>query len=303
MQLDHPDGRGVYAYTGGRDWAAARTAGQPCVVLLHGALNDHSVWTLTARWLAHHGWAVLVPDLPGHGRSSGPVQPDVASLADWLIGLLRTLGVTQAALIGHSMGSLIALEAAGRMAALASTDATGSAGGTGTLQHATRLAVSHLVLVGTAVPMPVSQALLDTAAAEPLRAIDSVVAFAHASLGAKPGNPGPGTWHHVASRQLMRQVLARSAGAQGMGVNLFHHDFGVCNAYQAGLEAAARVAAGGHTRCSVVVGERDRMTAPRAARALAAALKAQWHSLPNAGHEIMQEDPEGLLRALRLALA
>jgi pimeloyl-ACP methyl ester carboxylesterase len=62
------------------------------------------------------------------------------------------------------------------------------------------------------------------------------------------------------------------------------------------------VAAGG-TRCHVVVGERDRMTAPRAARPAIDALGARRHGLPAAGHDLMQEDPEGLLHALRAALA
>jgi pimeloyl-ACP methyl ester carboxylesterase len=287
MLITHPNGGSVYAYTGGRTWDTASAESRPCVVMLHGALNDHSVWTLPARWLAHHGWDVMVPDLPGHGRSSGPVLPDVGALADWLLALLGQLGRQRLALIGHSMGSLIALEAAAR--------AIGS-----------DLDVSHLVLVGTAVPMPVSAALLATAAQQPLQAIDLVVSFAHASLGAKPGNPGPGTWHHGASRQLMRQVLARSMAAgplAGVEHNLFHHDFGICNAYQGGLVAAAQVAAAGATRCSVVVGERDRMTAPRAAQEVTAVLAAQRLGLPEAGHDLMQEDPEGLLQALRLALA
>jgi pimeloyl-ACP methyl ester carboxylesterase len=287
MRIEHPNGGSVYAYSGGRAWDAAQAQSRPCVVMLHGALNDHSVWTLPARWLAHHGWDVLVPDLPGHGRSGGPALPDVGALADWLLALLAHLGRARVALVGHSMGSLIALEAAARTAGTACD-------------------ISHLVMVGTAVPMPVSAALLASAAQQPLQAIEMVVSFAHASLGAKPGNPGPGTWHHGASRQLMRQVLARSMAAGSSAAvahNLFHHDFGICNAYQGGLAAAARVAATGSTRCSVVVGERDRMTAPRAAREVAALLQAQWFSLPGAGHELMQEDPEGLLRALRQALA
>ena len=60
-------GRTAYAYTGGKPWADA----ERCVVFIHGALNDHSVWTLLARWFANHGHAVIAVDLPGHGRSAG----------------------------------------------------------------------------------------------------------------------------------------------------------------------------------------------------------------------------------------
>ena len=96
-------GREAYAYTGGK----AFDPSLPCLVLVHGAINDHSVWTLIARWFAHHGWSVLAPDLPGHMRSAGPALPNVEALADWLLALLDAAGVQQAALAGKSMGSLV----------------------------------------------------------------------------------------------------------------------------------------------------------------------------------------------------
>lgn len=271
----------VYAYTGGRPFDASL----PCIVFLHGALNDHSVWTLAARWFAHHGHGVLAIDLPGHGRSAGPVLPDVEAMADGVLALLAERGVSRAALVGHSMGSLIALEAASRAAT-----------------NPSACAISHLVMVGTAYPMRVSAALLDTAARQPLAAIDQVVTFSHASMAAKPSYPGPGAWLHGSSRALMRQVLARSAGVAGMAHNLFHHDFRACDQYAHGLEAAALVARQPNLRTSLILGGRDRMTVPRQATALAQALGAEVHTLAHAGHALMQEDPDGLLTALRTAL-
>src|SRR5688500_760941 len=100
----------AYAYTGGKPFDPTL----PCVLFMHGALHDHSVWTLLARWAATHGLSVLAVDQPGHGRSSGPPLPDVEALADWTLALLDAADVQQAALVGHSMGSLIALEAASR---------------------------------------------------------------------------------------------------------------------------------------------------------------------------------------------
>lgn len=267
----------MYAYTGGRPFDAAL----PCVVFIHGALNDHSVWTLAARWCAHHGHGVLAVDLPGHGRSAGSALPDVEAMADAVLALLAEHGVQQAALVGHSMGSLIALEAASRAAPGL---------------------VSHLVMVGTAYPMRVSPALLATAAQEPLAAIDQVVTFSHASMAAKPSYPGPGAWLHGASRALMRQVLARGTGVAGIEHNLFHHDFTACDRYAHGLAAAEQLRTAGNTRCSLIVGGRDRMTMPKQAATIAQALGAQVHTLPTAGHALMQEDPDGLLAALRLSL-
>lgn len=285
MDLTLPNGSAPYAYTGGKTFDAAL----PCVVFIHGALNDHSVWTLAARWCAHHGYSTLAIDLPGHGRSPGPVLADVGEMADAVLALLAQAGVRHVALVGHSMGSLIALEAASRSLSLQQPDAAP--------------AISQLVMVGTAFPMKVSAALLDLSAREPLAAIDQVVAFSHSSLGAKPSYPGPGSWLHGASRALMRQVLARSAGAAGCEHNLFHHDFSACDGYAGGLEAAQRVQTSGTCRSSLILGARDRMTMPRQAVAMAQALQAQVHTLPQAGHALMQEDPEGFLAALRQCIA
>ena len=257
----------AYAYTGGKPFDAAL----PCVVFIHGALNDHSVWTLLARWFAHHGRSVLAVDLPGHGRSGGLPPASVEAAADWLLAALDAAGVTQAALVGHSMGSLIALEAAARAPARA----------------------TRLVMIGTAYPMPVSDALLTTSRDEPLRAIDMVNAFSHSGFAAKPSYPGPGSWLHGADRALMRRLQAGQTA-----VNLFHHDFGVCNAYAGGLEAAARVLCPAH----LILGERDQMTTPKQARGIAQALPATVHTVP-AGHALMAEAPDAVLAALRNALA
>lgn len=256
----------AYAYTGGKPFDPAL----PCVVFIHGALNDHSVWTLLARWFAHHGHSVLAVDLPGHGRSAGPALPDVEAMADWIGDLLDAAGVQRAALVGHSMGSLIALEAAARQPERA----------------------SHLVMVATAYPMKVSELLLTTAREAPLKAIQMVNSFSFAGLAAKPSYPGPGAWLQGGEIALKRRIQGRQ-----MAVNLFAHDFGVCDRYAGGLEAAARVSC----PAGLLLGERDQMTSPKQTQGLAQALKARVLSVP-AGHSLMAEAPDQVLNALRQLL-
>ncbi len=111
LDVETPAGpRPAYAYTGGKPLEA----GLPAIVFIHGAMHDHSVWTLLARWFAHHGHAVLAPDLPGHSQSTGAPLDSVEAIADWVLRLLDAAGLDEVALVGHSMGSLIALEAAER---------------------------------------------------------------------------------------------------------------------------------------------------------------------------------------------
>ncbi|MCZ2441181.1 MAG: alpha/beta hydrolase [Burkholderiales bacterium] len=261
-------GRRAAVYTGGKDFDPAL----PCLVFVHGALNDHSVWTLLARWFAHHGHAVLAPDLPGHGRSEGPPPGSVEAAADWVLALLDAAGVRQAAIAGHSMGSLIALEAAARAPER----------------------ITRLVMIGSAYPMKVSPALLATARERPLAAIEMVTRFSTSTLAAKPSYPGPGMWLHGSTRALMRRTLQGGGGIDGC--NLFEHDFRVCDAYAGGMEAAAKRLC----PATLVVGRADQMTPPRATKELATALNASIVTL-DAGHNLMAEQPEGVLAALRKA--
>ncbi|MEK8033270.1 alpha/beta hydrolase [Ideonella sp. DXS29W] len=260
-------GREAYAYTGGKPFDPRL----PCVVFIHGALHDHSVWTLLARWCAHHGFSVLAIDLPGHMKSAGPALETVEAMADWVLALLDAAGVQQAALVGHSMGSLVALEAAGRAPERA----------------------SRLVMVGTAYPMKVSPALLELARSQPLAAIDLVTTLSYSSIAQKPGYPGPGAWVRGGGRALCRLVLAKQDNPM-----LYHQDFAACDAYRGALDAAAKVTA----RTTLILGRRDQMTPPKAAHDIGVALKAHIETV-DAGHVLMAEAPDATLAALRRALA
>jgi len=259
-------GREAYAYTGGKPFDPSL----PTLAFVHGALNDHSVWTLLARWAAHHGFGVLAVDLPGHMRSAGPALTSVQAMADWLLALLDTAGVNQAALAGHSLGSLVALEAAARAP-----------------ERTTRL-----LMFGTTYPMPVSEALLGASRDAPHKAIDMTISYSFSSLAAKPSYPGPGVWLRGSARGLMRQVLAH-----GSDRLLFHTDFAACNEYRGGLAAAERVRCAAH----LILGAADQMTPPRSTRDIATALKATVQTVP-AGHFLMQECPDPVLNAMREAL-
>jgi pimeloyl-ACP methyl ester carboxylesterase len=269
MEID-VQSAGVYAYTGGKPFDAAK----PTVVFIHGVLNDHSVWILQSRYFAHHGWNVLAIDLPGHCKSGGPAPKSVEAAGAWVIALLNALKIDKAALVGHSLGSLIALEAAAQAPAR----------------------VSHLALVGTAFPMKVSPALLDASLNAPMKAIAMVNTFSHSTLAPPPSALGPGTWLYGASQALMRRVLQSSSQP-----DVFHHGFGLCNDYLGGNTAVAGVAA--HSIATLfIVGANDQMTPPKAARSLMDALpKAKVVTL-NCGHSLMTEDPEGTLEALKAFL-
>ena len=257
-------GQAAYAYTGGKKFDTSL----PTVVFIHGAQHDHSVWILQSRYLAHHGCSVLALDLPGHVRSSGAPLTSVEDMAAWVIAALDAAGVKQASLVGHSMGSLIAIEAAA----------------------AAPERVTRLALIGTAVPMKVGPDLLTATRSDEPLAQDMVNIWSHSTYAAKPSNPGPGFWIIGSNLRLMQRI---KPGAM-------HADFNACNAYARGLERAASVTC----PALLMLGNDDIMTQPRAARELQAALKnARTVNIPACGHSVMAEQPDAVLDALKSFLA
>jgi pimeloyl-ACP methyl ester carboxylesterase len=259
MQLS-VNGFDTFVATGGRDFDRSL----PTMVLLHGAGFDQSSWALHSRWFAHHGYGVLAPDLPGHGRSSGAPLPTIADMADWTADLIDAAGVAKARLVGHSMGSLIALETAAR--------------------HPAK--VSALSLIGTAATMTVGPDLLKAAEANDRSAIDMVSIWGLGFQAELGGSLAPGLWMHSGAQRVLEQCRP----------GVLFNDLRACNAYQNALAAAAGVT----VPTTFILGERDMMTPAKAGKMLAAALpNARTILLRGAGHMMMAERPDELLAALQ----
>ena len=80
------------------------------IVLLHGKNFNGSYWETTIRELVKNGFRVIVPDQIGFGKSSKPAhfQYSFQQLAYNTKSLLDTLGISQTAVLGHSMGGMLA---------------------------------------------------------------------------------------------------------------------------------------------------------------------------------------------------
>jgi pimeloyl-ACP methyl ester carboxylesterase len=250
----------VFAGTGGRDFDPSL----PAVVFLHGAGMDHSVWALLARAFSHHGFGVLAPDFPGHGRSAGPALNSIAALADCTATLIDAAGIKVARVIGHSMGSLVALEMAAR--------------------HPAKL--SALGLIATAAPMRVSDDLLGAAKANDHAAIDMISIWGYGQRAVLGGCEAPGMWMLGGALRLLERA---SSG-------VLFADLSACNAYKDALGAAAKVA----VPAAVILGGRDVMTPLKNGKPVATAIQnSRLTVLETAGHMLMSERPNEVLRALR----
>jgi len=254
------DGRTVFATTGGTDFDPAR----PAIVFLHGAGFDRTAWRLQTRWFAHHGRGVLAVDFPGHGWSDGPALDSIAALADWTVRLIDAAGLKQAALVGHSMGALVALDCAAR--------------------HLEKVRV--LGLCGVASEMPVHPEMLESAKANTLKVQELMTFWGMGNALHKGGMVSPGLW-------LRRESLAV------LSVNrpdVIHTDLAACNVYKDALARAAAV------RCPavLVLGDGDLMTPAAKAKSLAAAIAgSKTVVIPNCGHFMMVERPDETLEALK----
>jgi len=259
MQLS-VNGIDSFIATGGRKFDPSL----PTVVLLHGAGFDRTSWALHSRWFAHHGFGVLAPDFPGHGRSGGAPLSTIAEMADWTAALLDAADAAKARLVGHSMGSLIALETAAR--------------------HPAK--VTALSLIGTADTMTVGPDLLKAAEANDHAAIDMVSVWGLGYAAELGGSLAPGLWMHFGAERVLEQCKP----------GVLFSDLSACNSYQNALAAAAQV----KVPATFILGERDMMTPARAGKALAAALpNSRTVVLRGAGHMMMAERPDELLAALQ----
>ena len=250
------DGRQVFAYSAAHDYDAAK----PTMVFVHGAGLDHSVFGLQSRYFGYHGWNVLALDLPGHGRSAGPPLASIGGMADWLFSALNELKIKTASIVGHSMGSLIALECAAR--------------------HPQR--VEHIALIGTASPMNVTDAFLDAARRNDHAAYDMETIWGHGPQVPLGGNPNPGMWMYGDSLARLRRLAP----------GVLYADLNACKEYRASPEAVQCPAL-------LVLGRRDVMTPPKAAAGLAAGLKnSRTVTIAGSGHSLMAEAPDATLDAL-----
>ena len=236
---------------------------QPNVVFLHGAGMDHSVWVLPARYFARHGYNVFAFDFPGHGRSDGAALGSVDAMADWLNDAMEVLSIDKAAIVGHSMGSLAALNFAARYA------------------NKTRI----LALLGTSTPMPVTNLLLEAAKENDHDAIDMANTWSHSSFGQMGGNESPGVCMTMSGQRLLETT----------DENVFFTDLNACNEFGNGAELAATTAA----ETLVIIAGEDKMTAPVSAREVASLIAGSRISLlDGCGHSMLSEQPNGVLDAL-----
>jgi len=255
------DAQPVYIATGHKEFDPEL----PSVVFIHGTGQDHTIWVLPTRYFARHQRNVLAIDLPGHGRSGGKPLASIEAMADWIVKVLDATGIDSAAMVGHSMGSLVAISLAAK--------------------YSDR--VRAIALIGTTVPMPVSEALLNSAKENSPDAIDMLILWGHGSSAHLGGSATPGMWMLGSGKRLMERAAP----------GVIYTALNACNQYKQGLEDAGSITC----QALLILGQSDLMTPPRKARALTEALSdSRTVVLEKSGHAMLSERPEQVLDQLIL---
>ena len=257
MRIDINGNEVFYGTGSGTPSDAANT-----LIFVHGAGFDHTIWVMPARYFARHGWRVVALDLPGHGRSQGQALTSIAQMADWLAQVIDAVSPNQkASVVGHSMGSLVAMSLAAR--------------------HANK--VQKLALLGTSAPMPVADVLLNAALDNDQAAIDMTNTWSHSARGSLGSSQNPGVSNLHIGERLLQQA----------GAGVFHTDLAACNGFTADGLAEVK------QPTLVIIGDEDKMTPPRAGLAVADQLpNVQQRRLAGCGHSMLSEQPNQVLDEL-----
>jgi pimeloyl-ACP methyl ester carboxylesterase len=182
---------------------ADRSAALPALVLLHGAGMDDRAWEPQLAALGTRGVLAIAPAFPGHGLSQGTALEQITALASWVLHLTDTLKLKRWALAGHSMGALVALEAAAQA----------------------QRRVAGLALVGAALRMKVNPELMTAAREDLLRAAAMIAKWGYGPAAQRDGRA-----------ELGRQRLA------GSPPGVLAADLSACAGYEGASAAASRIA-------------------------------------------------------------
>ncbi len=171
--------------------------------MIHGSGLTHIVWSLHEQFYVTQGYNVLSVDLPGHGNSEGPSLKSIEEISDWIKSLMNVLNIQKLTIIGHSQGSLVGIDFAGRYPNL----------------------INSLVLVAGSYKLPVNQDLINYAEAGDEKAVLLMMKWGYE--GSKAFIGGNPVKKIINSSREIREVLAV--------------DLNACNNYKDGKESLGKI--------------------------------------------------------------
>ena len=234
------------------------------IIFIHGTGMDHTVWTLPVRHFLRKRRDVIAIDLPGHGSNQDKTLSSVEKISDYIYAFLDKNSISNFSVVGHSMGSLIALEMASSQPER----------------------VNAISMIGTAFPMQVNDALLDSAKNNSQIAIDILTFVGYSYASRLGGNKNPGIWMTELTKRLM----------QKSSKGVIYKDLKACADFKYGLEKANKV----QGKVQLILGSNDFLTPKFKAQNLIQAFKnPSVEEVKGSGHSLMMEEPNKVLEYLK----
>ena len=264
--LEAPTQRGV-ATLDGAELAVWDVGSGPTVVLPHCWGCTHAIWVPVARRLVESGHRVVLYDQRGHGASTRGTAPlSIETLGDDLYAVLEDRQVEDAVLAGHSMGGMTIMSLATYQPKVLAERACG------------------LVLVATAAADMASGAIGMERFASGLMASPAVSLALRSGAGNRFVRGVFGADPVREQMDLTRTLFAQTAPRVRSG---FLTAMTAMNL----LEGIATIG----IPTTVMIGSRDRLTAPARSDQLVAAIPgARLVTLPGRGHMLPLEDPDAV---------
>ena len=226
------------------------------IMLIHGAGMNGSVWQLQNRYLSSRGIRTLAIDLPGHGYSDLPALKTIEKMGDWCLNLLYFLKIKSALIVGHSMGSLIAIEMANKEKKI----------------------INGLSLLGTSHIMAVHPDLINESTSNIINASELMTDWSLSKKQHIGYNPTPGYWMIGSSSRLIQNSPKGSLTL----------DLDACNNYKGASIIAKNIV----QKVQIICGKEDKMTSTKNAMILSENFEnVTLKILDNTGHMIMVEQP------------
>jgi pimeloyl-ACP methyl ester carboxylesterase len=229
----------------------------PAVLFVHGLGGTSNGWLAQLRACEERGWRGIAHDQRGCGRSSGSGEQSIEGWARDAADLLDALGVAEVALVGHSMGCMVAEHAAHRLGSR----------------------VWALALCGGALAWPPG----------------AEAGFAERARLAREGRMDE-IAEAVAAGGLSERCRQRDPRLLGLMREAVAANPGERYAAAAEAVAAGRMLGPERLHCPVLAlaGSEDPVTTPVAAEEIAGrAAEGAFATVDGAGHWCMIEDPEG----------
>lgn len=233
---------------------------EPPVLFVHGAGGTHQHWLYQVRDLSPS--CVYAVDLPGHGRSDGPGHDSIQTYTEWVLAFLDAVPLEQAVLVGHSMGGGIALDLALRFPERVA--------GLGLIATGARLRVAPAILAS----------LLEEARggtdSHPVKSAGLICEWAY-------GPEAPAEMVRLGQRQMSMTPA-----------QVLYGDFCACDGFDL-MGSLDRIS----TPACILCGTRDLLTPVKYSVYLRDQLPlAQLHLVEGAGHMVMIEKPNAVVRSL-----